>query len=102
MKLPLDIIIIIYEYDSTYYEYMNKNILPYIHNYLVYTFISNFSNDTLFLVIDKINNTTIVTNNLENPRFITMYYFYDNNMFTNKKKIFIDLNTINKFINYEF
>ena len=64
--------------------------------------ISNFSNDTLFLVIDKINNTTIVTNNLENPRFITMYYFYDNNMFTNKKKIFIDLNTINKFINYEF
>jgi hypothetical protein len=102
MKLPREILIIIYQYDSTYYEYMNINILPYIHNYLVYTFISSLTGNSLFLVIDKNNKNAIVANNLENPNYMSIHHSYNMNMFINKKKILMDSKKIDKFIKYEF
>jgi len=99
-ELPSDIITYIYSFDRTFRNYMEENVLPWIHQYKVYTFKSSWNENRSWLIIDTENSMTLVTNSIISPTYRSFgYYFIMKNLsnyhdkkiqlFTKKQIMFI-------------
>jgi hypothetical protein len=85
MKLPFEII---------------NNIQKYIPKepcYNTYTF-----GNGAFLLLNEKENIAIITNDLKKPLYRTSNFDFKKSCYPNMKKIFVDLKTINKFLNHKF
>lgn len=71
-RLPVELIRLIYEYDSTYHE-VYAEVLQQIKQYHIYEN-SLFGEHKMYLIYDQNNRKSYITDSLDNPTWISISY----------------------------
>lgn len=99
--LPSELRTKIFEFDSTYREYMREHILPYIHGFVVY------EGANVVVVLDKDLGSAYVSNSILDPFYISLNHsvsplFMSHNFPGIERRQVVGLPVIQNFINFSF
>lgn len=99
--LPRELVTKIFEFDSTYREYMRECILPYIHGFVVY------EGANVVVVLDKELGNAYVSNSMLDPFYISLNHsvsplFVSQNFPGIQRRKIVALPVIQNFIHFSF